>query len=114
MSSPSNGKLIIRVAPDTGAPLPLPQVIVSMWDVQGQPQIEWQPISDSTGFVFKRFLTDSDAFKNVTVTDDLIKCEYDKEAALPHEYDIEIEVNGVSYDTQQRSGPDPGRPVIRR
>jgi len=113
MNLSSNGKLIIRVAPDTGAPIPLPKVIVSMWDVQGQPLIEWQPVSDCASFIFKRFLTDSDAFQNINVTNNLISCKYDPTGGLPHEYDIEIEVNGLPYDTQPVGGPDPGRPVIR-
>lgn len=113
MNSSSNGKLVIRVAPDTGAPTPLPKVIVSMWDVEGLPQIVWQPVSNCASFIFKGFLTDSEAFQNITITDNLISCDYDSTAGLPHEYDIEISVDGVSYDTQPNGGPDPGRPVIR-
>jgi hypothetical protein len=114
MTQEANGPLIIRVATDKDAPWPLPRVIVSAWDIKGAPKIEWQAIKDGPDFTFSDFLADSSAFKNIQVTDYLITCDFDPDAsATAHEYDIVIDLDGEQMDTQKRSGPDPGRPVIR-
>jgi hypothetical protein len=114
MTQQSNGTLIIRVASDKDAPWPLPRVIDSAWDVKGAPTIEWQAIEDGADFKFLDFLADSSAFQNIQVTDKLITCDFNADASSSgHEYDIVIDLGGEEMDTQKRTGPDPGRPVIR-
>lgn len=114
MTQEANGTLIIRVATDKDAPWPLPRVIVSAWDVKGAPRIEWQAIQDGPGFKFSDFLADSSAFQNIQIQDYLISCDFSPDqGSTAHEYDIVIELGGEQMDTQKRSGPDPGRPVIR-
>jgi hypothetical protein len=115
MTQECSGTLIIKVAPDKDAPWPDPRVTVSEWDIMGAPRIEWQAIEGAPEFVFLDFLADSSAFQNIVIEDGSISCDFYPDAdSTGHEYDIVIELDGEKMDTQKRSGPDPGRPVIRR
>ena len=111
---------MIRVAPDESAPVPDPQVLLTNRDlsVTSVPaHLIWQKLPASKKFKMvslKEIPSTNGAFKNITVENRKIECDFDPPVSgKEYEYILTIEYKGTEYTTSTRGGPTEGRPVIR-